>query len=425
VGAYALFSDGTIAGLGLELDTGSEPKVFVLGSPSRELVMSAERGVTAAYFALRRKELIRQPYVCFFELGRTDGAVTILGESAGLCFAMAFAAQALLRERPGTAAISFAATGVVTTATAEAAVAPVDGIAAKVGAAAAGLPAGALVFVPAANAPDLSEAVRAELGAKGLRLVPVATVAEALATLTETVAGAGRAPRSGRRAWVVGALVAAVLVALAWTGLERAARERLAQLARQAPRGEFAALTAASPLAWLPLAPPGLASLEADARQELTLMLALHSRSTGPVPAAADGMPELAGGDRYRLALEVSRDCYFYAVQIDSWGNGTVLFPNPALSAATNPLRGGAHYWLPEGDRWLVLDEFPGKETVVVVAAPWAAEDIEALFAEVASAKGATAALFTAIWQRAALRKQAHLAGLRGIAYEEIVFAHR
>ena len=74
-----------------------------------------------------------------------------------------------------------------------------------------------------------------------------------------------------------------------------------------------------------------------------------------------------------------------------------------------------------------MLDTRPGKETIVVIAAPWPAEDLEALFAELPSGIAAANAedLFGAISQRAAVRKEARLGGLRGIVYEEVLFAHR
>src|SRR5207249_1605809 len=66
--AHVLFSDGTSAELALELDASPEPKVFVLGSPSREVLLSAERGASAAWLALRRRGLLTRAWASFFEM---------------------------------------------------------------------------------------------------------------------------------------------------------------------------------------------------------------------------------------------------------------------------------------------------------------------------------------------------------------------
>jgi len=106
-----LFSDGTSGKLRLERDAGSEPKVFLLGRPSREALLSAERGSNTPYFALRRRGLIGR--VCdFFEVAHdSDRALGVLGETTGLPFALAFAAYAVVREHERVRPVSFAASG--------------------------------------------------------------------------------------------------------------------------------------------------------------------------------------------------------------------------------------------------------------------------------------------------------------------------
>jgi hypothetical protein len=426
VKAHVLFSDGTSAALRVELDSSTELKVFMLGHPSRDVLLSAERGATAAYFALRRRALVHHPYASFFEFEAPSGpALGVLGESAGLCFALAFAAHVLDREHARAEAVAFAATGVVRGASLDAELGGVDRLPAKVEAAARALPEGGWIFLPTANGNEVSDEQRRAVERAGLRLVPVRTVEEGVERLAAAILG-GRARRRTGRAVLVGAVCAVMLLVAGWAFLRGAAGEREERLTREVHAGEFANLgRARSALAWLP---GNGGVLETDARRELTVLVSLQSLSAGH---EVDGVPELRAGDRYRLALEPSRDSYLYAVQIDSWGNGAVLFPNAELSGESNPLRGGSRHWLPDGGRWLTLDERPGKETVVVVASPWPAEDVEALLARApkgsrsASRSAGDPELFGAIWKRAVLRKDARLGGLRGIAYEEMVFAHR
>jgi len=430
VRAYALFSDGTSAHLRVELDAGPEPKVFLLGRTSRELLLSAERGARAAYFTLRRRGLLRHPYATFFEIASAEErTLAVLGESAGLCFALAFAAHALGREHPQACPVVFAATGTLRSGTVDADVGAVDGMEAKFAAAVASLPLGAWIFFPAADEAELTDATRVAAAAKGIHCVAVRTVDEAVGALAQQILARRAGGRSRWGRWVAAGLLAKVMLVIGWTLLWLAEAGRAVRLAGAARAGNFGDLGGQRlPLARLLPIDGRLRALEEQARRELNLVLSLHSRSAGGVPSAdVEGMPQLAAGDRYRLALEPNRDCYLYAVQIDSWGSGTVLFPNASLTAERNPLRGGHRYWLPDGDRWLVLDTRPGKETIVVIAAPWPAEDLEALFAELPSGIAAANAedLFGAISQRAAVRKEARLGGLRGIVYEEVLFAHR
>ena len=71
--------------------------------------------------------------VCdFFEVAHdSDRALGVLEERTGLCFALAFAAYAVLREHERVRPVSFAATGVLAGGTMHAEVSGVDGIAAK------------------------------------------------------------------------------------------------------------------------------------------------------------------------------------------------------------------------------------------------------------------------------------------------------
>lgn len=238
--AHALFSDGTSGALRVELDPSPEPKVFLLGQSGRDLLASAERGASAAYLWLRRRHLLRERFAAFFEIEPAgDRSATVLGESAGLCFALAFAATALAREHRRVRPIEFAATGVVQSGTIDADVGRVDGIATKLDAALAAVPPGGWVFFPAANDAEASVGVRDRARAKGLHLIAVTTVGEALLSLERAILGTR--PRSRGRRWAVGAVAALAVGAAAAAWVRVAVRERDAALVRELRAGEFSA----------------------------------------------------------------------------------------------------------------------------------------------------------------------------------------
>lgn len=418
--ARVLFDDGTSGALNLDLVVNPEHKVYLLGGRS-EVLRSAERGAQAAYLALRNRGLLRDTYQSFFTLEHgADRAVGVLGESAGLCFALAFAAHALAREHSQAQPISFAATGVLANGARRSRVDPVSGITAKVTAALTAVPAGALVFVPKANEGEVSEGVRAEAAAKGLRLVAVAHADQAVDELVAAMLGAGRRWRRWmpRMAWVA---IAAMVFALGGMLVRGLAKQWALRVKVEVREGDFAALGRRS---WnfLSIVNPRLGRLTATAVGDLELDIRLTALSDAENP---EGPVALRPGDPYRLRVKPSRDCFLYAVQIDTWTSATVLFPNSRFSAAGNRIRRGREYWIPEGRRSLTLDANPGEETIFVVAAPWPARDIERLFARLSAATAETGSIVPEIRARFALRKGARAQGLRGIVYDEIVIAHR
>ncbi len=171
---HALFADGSACEVRVEVDAGPEPKVFVLGQPSRELLLSAERGGNAAQLALRRRKVLARTYATFCELLTGTGATsTVLGESAGLAFALAFTAAALERERGKSLALAVAATGMVASGGADAVIQRVDSVGTKLRGALEILSPGGAVLYPAANGGDVTDEVREAARSKSVRLVPV------------------------------------------------------------------------------------------------------------------------------------------------------------------------------------------------------------------------------------------------------------
>lgn len=78
----------------------------------------------------------------------------------------------------------------------------------------------------------------------------------------------------------------------------------------------------------------------------------------------------LKSGQRFGVAFSPESDCFVHILWKDSGGRMGVLFPNPDLSTGTSHVRAGQSYWLPSqnGDRWYVLDNNPGEETIYFVA---------------------------------------------------------
>lgn len=118
-----------------------------------------------------------------------------------------------------------------------------------------------------------------------------------------------------------------------------------------------------------------------------------YETSEGTVGALEEGNV-LRSGQHFGVAFGADADCYLYIFWRDSEGQFGQLFPNPQLTEGTAEVRAGRTYWLPSmgGERWYVLDNVPGEETIYVVASRQRnkkIEDLSASMVSLALAKGA------------------------------------
>lgn len=90
----------------------------------------------------------------------------------------------------------------------------------------------------------------------------------------------------------------------------------------------------------------------------------------------------LRSGQNVGITFRPESDCFVYILWWDSSGNVGQLFPNPKLTEGTGQVKAGETYWLPsmEGERWYVLDDQPGEETIYVIAARNRNPKIEMLY---------------------------------------------
>jgi hypothetical protein len=81
-------------------------------------------------------------------------------------------------------------------------------------------------------------------------------------------------------------------------------------------------------------------------------------------PNAQSGQLVLTEDDRYSIQVHPESGIYLYVIQWDTNGNTAVLFPNPALTAFSNPLDSGRSYRIPSAPQWCTLDPNPGIEMI-------------------------------------------------------------
>ncbi len=96
----------------------------------------------------------------------------------------------------------------------------------------------------------------------------------------------------------------------------------------------------------------------------------------------------LSEQEAYYLEIAVSPRQYVYAAQLDARGALYALFPNPDFSGRNNPVEAGVTLRVPEIENFF-LDENTGKETIYVLSSPYPLEQVEQIFAGLATAGAA------------------------------------
>jgi hypothetical protein len=77
----------------------------------------------------------------------------------------------------------------------------------------------------------------------------------------------------------------------------------------------------------------------------------------------------LKSGQNVGVAFRAKENCFIYIFWNDTSENMGMLFPNPRLTEPIPQVVAEKTYWLPhkDGERWYVLDENPGTETIYFV----------------------------------------------------------
>jgi len=101
---------------------------------------------------------------------------------------------------------------------------------------------------------------------------------------------------------------------------------------------------------------------------DLQVSVAVIYKRAGETRTLAAG-GELTPNDHYRVTFTPSENSYVYVYRIDAKGKALRIFPNAESVKATNPVTAQHAYNIPPEGQWFGLDQEPGDEEIVVVAA--------------------------------------------------------
>lgn len=435
---HALFEDGSASRVILEFfasDPADDPvRLACIGIEDRQMVHSAQNGCISAYHLLARRGYIKPADRFFPSCQFAEALVNIQarGSSAGLAFCLKFASEVHRLSGAPPAPFSVAATGTIENSSRQARIGRVEGVETKLRGALRALQRGDLLFVPAANAEEVPEEIRHALAAKGIELIPVATVEEALQRLIP----AGQdppAPRAReRRGWrwtAIGAAVMALAAGGYWAW-ERSAAPEMAELTSWCEEGRYLDTREGLEQALdRSAADPAAAQLYRQLKDRLGLQIEFHHQ-----PAARKSLQpehlsltpstekvELAPGDLYRLSFTPEDSLYLYVFRHTGPERLEMLWPVSAIEGA-GLLRAGKKYYLPEDTQtWFKQGESGNPEQLCLVAARRRGLDLERLYRRYEGTAGQEqAARGLELLEALASRQTAQQAGLAGVYYTEL-----
>jgi hypothetical protein len=90
-----------------------------------------------------------------------------------------------------------------------------------------------------------------------------------------------------------------------------------------------------------------------------------------PIPITRDTV--LKSGDEMKMMVKMTKDCYVYAVYLDSQGDLSLLFPYSIRQLQTDYVAAKTYY-IPKGRNWMVLDKNTGKEIFFLVGNYYSAD---------------------------------------------------
>jgi len=112
-------------------------------------------------------------------------------------------------------------------------------------------------------------------------------------------------------------------------------------------------------------------------------VLGYDGKTPVPIPLTRDTV--LKSGNEIKMMVKITKECYVYALYLDSQGNLSLLFPYsiPQFQADYVVAK---QYYIPKGRNWMVLDKNTGKETFFLIGSTERLLDLEAKLGNLFSA---------------------------------------
>jgi len=104
-------------------------------------------------------------------------------------------------------------------------------------------------------------------------------------------------------------------------------------------------------------------------------VLGYNGKTPFPIPITRDTV--LKSGDEIKMMVKMTKECYVYAVYLDSQGDLSLLFPYSIRQFQTDYIA-AKPYYIPKGRNWMMLDKNTGKEIFFIVGSTERLLDLEA-----------------------------------------------
>ena len=253
------------------------------------------------------------------------------------------------------------------------------------------------MFYPSENEEEVVSSIKAKAAHKGIQLIPVSTVDQAVREVLPDGNGSARVHRLSP------GIKAILLVAI----------------------------TVATGLAIYSIYQPasGADSLNKPLRLEIDFHYwdrTTLKKDTVPIGSAASPRDEivLRSGDYYRFSITASDSCYLYVYQVDTQGKVDRM-PDPVPISEPGFLEASITYFLPGAFSRFYLDEQTGRETIYFVGSRRRSKDLEETyqrFLQVPEMK--KDGLRRALLEKIETRDRAGSEGVKGVFYAVFTFRH-
>jgi hypothetical protein len=177
---WALFESGHLTKVRVTLYKAPEERsrlldAYVTTECEGAVTRSARRAAEAVLSWLPEQHIPKEPMVAGFDLSGLPADLTVTGESCGLAFAIALAA-----ELSGAHAGTIAATGILDSSSAKAEILPVKSICEKVKSAVHALPTDSQILFPTSNVAEIEASIQTAARQKNINLCAVESINQAL-----------------------------------------------------------------------------------------------------------------------------------------------------------------------------------------------------------------------------------------------------
>jgi len=401
---YALFDDGTADEIifqyfGAPLSQDIPIRAYSNNIHDLDVQQSVHDGAAAALSNYEKNnKSIGERYCFAYKLFSDSTNQAITGKSAGLAFCLKFAQKLYKSAKTMEQGFSVAATGVIETDENQNSVKPVEKINKKLEGVLKTLDSGDMFIYPSGNEQDIDPKLVSACHKKGISVVTVETVEEAIHTLFD-IESKGKPISKGlylkkmhKRFWLY-LFIAALGLILYFLFFQINATSCYDKVISEIQNGEYLNARDLAEACLKKTYNDSLDQLKNRLESPLNIsadFIYIKNSEQNELENTTDSPLLLSTNDGYRFEIAAPENCYLYIFQFDSGIGSEKLFPLSAFILNQQYIEGNRINRIPGGENMFYLDdpEHHGTVSIFIVASPWRLTDIEMIYTKYEDSEG-------------------------------------